>query len=239
MTAVGFDHSCYNIEMFHDPAQDAISIIEINPRMSYQFADLFERVDGMSSFECSSRWRPESRSTGHAVRGPCKVAASFGDAPLFRCPQVISVPSAVALALLRERFPARTSSCCAQRVKGCPITIRMSAASATASSIWRPSPSPSCTTTTPSFSRFSALSLRRTAPTWHARRSVLPRSSRTFLPASLPIDRNTRLSLFCSLQFVGAVAQGHSGDAPDQIQESVRLCAFFMSSMTPLVVFHP
>lgn len=51
----------------------------------------------------------------------------------------------------------------------------------------------------------------------------------TFLPASLPIDRNTRLSLFV----LSSVCRrcGHKGicDAPDQIQESVRLCAFFMS----------
>ncbi|HND09092.1 MAG TPA: ATP-grasp domain-containing protein [Pseudomonadota bacterium] len=104
MSAVGFDHSCYNIEMFYDPVQDAISIIEINPRMSYQFADLFERVDGMSSFAVQLALATGKQVHWPRGQGPCKVAASFV-MRRFSDAQVISVPSAAALALLQERFP--------------------------------------------------------------------------------------------------------------------------------------
>lgn len=45
-----FDCGQFNIEFIYDPDNDRISIIEINPRMSSQFADLFEKVDGTNSY---------------------------------------------------------------------------------------------------------------------------------------------------------------------------------------------
>ena len=50
MPALGFDNGMFNIEMMYDPEADAISIIEINPRMASQFADLYEKVDGTNSY---------------------------------------------------------------------------------------------------------------------------------------------------------------------------------------------
>ena len=46
LSAVGFAHGVFNVEMFHDPASDRIQILEINPRLAYQFADLRRKVDG-------------------------------------------------------------------------------------------------------------------------------------------------------------------------------------------------
>ena len=104
MSSVGFDHSCYNIEMFYDPAQDTISIIEINPRMSYQFADLFERVDGMSSFAVQLALATGKKVFWPRGEGPCKVAASFV-MRRFSDAQVVSVPSAATLARLHQLVP--------------------------------------------------------------------------------------------------------------------------------------
>jgi biotin carboxylase len=50
MQGLGFDNGLFNIEMMYEPESDLVSIIEINPRMASQFADLYEKVDGTSSY---------------------------------------------------------------------------------------------------------------------------------------------------------------------------------------------
>lgn len=50
MEGMGFDNGLFNIEMMYDADADRVSIIEINPRMASQFADLYEKVDGTSSY---------------------------------------------------------------------------------------------------------------------------------------------------------------------------------------------
>ena len=47
----------FNIEMMYDAATDRIGIIEINPRMASQFADLYEKVDGTNSYTHPARYR--------------------------------------------------------------------------------------------------------------------------------------------------------------------------------------
>jgi biotin carboxylase len=51
MGGLGFDNGLFNIEMMYDARDDRIAIIEINPRMASQFADLYEKVDGTNSYE--------------------------------------------------------------------------------------------------------------------------------------------------------------------------------------------
>src|SRR3990170_3767512 len=46
-----FDNFMFNIEMMYDARDDRIAIIEINPRMASQFADLYEKVDGTNAYE--------------------------------------------------------------------------------------------------------------------------------------------------------------------------------------------
>jgi biotin carboxylase len=50
MQGLGFDNGLFNIEMMYDGDADRIFIIEINPRMASQFADLYEKVDGTNSY---------------------------------------------------------------------------------------------------------------------------------------------------------------------------------------------
>ncbi len=47
LAAIGFDHGQFNMEFFHDPATDRLTVIEFNPRLAAQFADLYRRVDGV------------------------------------------------------------------------------------------------------------------------------------------------------------------------------------------------
>ena len=50
MSHIGYDAGLFNIEMMYDARTGSIAIIEINPRMSSQFADLFEKVDGFNTY---------------------------------------------------------------------------------------------------------------------------------------------------------------------------------------------
>lgn len=51
MSGLGFDNGMFNVEMMYDARENRIAIIEINPRMSSQFADLYEKVDGTNAYE--------------------------------------------------------------------------------------------------------------------------------------------------------------------------------------------
>jgi hypothetical protein len=46
--AVGFDDGMFNMEFFHDPVSDKLTVIEFNPRLASQFGDLYQRVDGVN-----------------------------------------------------------------------------------------------------------------------------------------------------------------------------------------------
>ena len=104
MSGSGFDHSCYNIELFYDAAQDSIAIIEINPRMSYQFSDLFEQVDGQSSFAVQLALATGQKVTWQRSRGVAGAAASFV-LRRFQDARVRSVPSESAQAEIVARYP--------------------------------------------------------------------------------------------------------------------------------------
>ena len=45
--AIGFTRGLFNLEFFHDPATDRLSVIECNPRLASQFGDLYQRVHGL------------------------------------------------------------------------------------------------------------------------------------------------------------------------------------------------
>ncbi len=47
----GFDHGFFNVELFYNRTTDRIHLIEVNPRLAYQFADLREKVDGFNPYE--------------------------------------------------------------------------------------------------------------------------------------------------------------------------------------------
>ena len=51
VTGFGFAHGFFNVELFYNRATDQIHIIEVNPRLAYQFADLREKVDGFNPYE--------------------------------------------------------------------------------------------------------------------------------------------------------------------------------------------
>jgi ATP-grasp domain len=104
VVAIGLDNTLFNIELFWDEARGHPSIIEVNSRISAQFADLFEKVDGNSTHEVlvdlalgrTPRWR--------RGEGRYRVAASF----VLRTDRdrlVTQVPSAEQIAHARALLP--------------------------------------------------------------------------------------------------------------------------------------
>jgi biotin carboxylase len=83
MEGLGFDNGLFNIEMMYDADADRVSIIEINPRMASQFADLYEASCVLRAFEdrrvmrlpdegeikCLEALYPEIRVELHATVG--------------------------------------------------------------------------------------------------------------------------------------------------------------------------
>ena len=50
LTAIGYSHGLFNMEFFYDAEIDKLTVIEFNPRMASQFADLYLRVDGVDLY---------------------------------------------------------------------------------------------------------------------------------------------------------------------------------------------
>ena len=78
LQAVGFDHGFFNMEFFHDPATDRLSVIEFNPRLASQFSDLYRRVDGID-LHAASLALAHGRDPAGLPRAPATagVASSF------------------------------------------------------------------------------------------------------------------------------------------------------------------
>ena len=47
--AIGYRHGFFNLEFFHDEVSGRLSVIECNPRLASQFADLYQRVLGLDA----------------------------------------------------------------------------------------------------------------------------------------------------------------------------------------------
>ncbi|HEX2137813.1 MAG TPA: ATP-grasp domain-containing protein [Microvirga sp.] len=75
--AIGLDNTLFNIELFWDARREWPSIIEINSRMSAQFADLFQKVDGISTHEVLVDLALGRRPRWRRGEGRYRVAASF------------------------------------------------------------------------------------------------------------------------------------------------------------------
>jgi len=100
----GLEHGQFNVEFRYDAARDHIGVIEMHPRMSFQFADMYEDVDGLNSYDLLLDLSVGRRPTVCSARGSAKHAASlvvrkFGGRRLSR------LPDQNALAAFRRRHP--------------------------------------------------------------------------------------------------------------------------------------
>ncbi len=104
IAGIGFDNGLFNMEMIYDPRRDSIHIIEINPRMASQFADLYEKVDGTNTYEVLLDLALGKKPIFRKGRGEHGFAASCV-LRTFENARVAQLPSDAELAQVRERYP--------------------------------------------------------------------------------------------------------------------------------------
>lgn len=113
VTALGLDHTVFSVELMYNPDTETISIIEINPRMSSQFADFFEQVDGINSYELVI-----ALALGHPTQKPSKGAYTHAGSFPLRIQQdhyVAHVPTEEDLKKCSEQFPGALITIVAQK----------------------------------------------------------------------------------------------------------------------------
>lgn len=110
MREIGFYHGIFNIEYMYNP-DDTIFIIEINPRMASQFADLYEKVDGINSYEILLELACGVKPQIKKLQGRYPFAASCV-LRTFQNYYVEEIPSAQQLQMVYNLFPdARIEIC--------------------------------------------------------------------------------------------------------------------------------
>jgi hypothetical protein len=105
LQAIGFGHGLFNMEFFHCPVTDRLTVIEFNPRLASQFADLYRRVQGRDAHAMSLALAlgqdpvalPRSTPTAGAAASQVYRCFRAGDAP--------PMPTAAQQAALRAEFP--------------------------------------------------------------------------------------------------------------------------------------
>ncbi len=102
--AFGLNQSLFNVEFFYDAATDDLKIIEMNPRMAYQFADLYEKVDGYNPYNILLDLT-RGKTPRHAYRqGIYNHAASFV-LRAFPGSQLKTGPNRQRVAQIRKQYP--------------------------------------------------------------------------------------------------------------------------------------
>jgi len=103
VSALGLTDTLFNIEMVYNPGRDSIHLLEINPRMCGQFADLYQKVDDVNGYEtalaiASGEWLPPPG------KGGFRIAASF---PLrtFTEVRTVAAPDDVRIRRAEALFP--------------------------------------------------------------------------------------------------------------------------------------
>ncbi|MFD3517501.1 acetyl-CoA carboxylase biotin carboxylase subunit family protein [Streptomyces sp. NPDC058657] len=77
MRQIGMDNATFSIEYFYDPQEDALNLLEINPRHSQSHAELFEYVDGVPNHHCMLALALGRDPALPHRQGPYKVAAKW------------------------------------------------------------------------------------------------------------------------------------------------------------------
>ena len=104
MGGLTFDNSFFNIEMMYNPLSNQIHIIEINPRSVAQFADFYEKVHGLNSYEIMLAIVTNSALPACKKKGAYAIAASFA-LRTFANGRVIHSPTKDDLAKIYQLFP--------------------------------------------------------------------------------------------------------------------------------------
>ena len=104
LEGVGYGDALFNVEFMYTPGTGEIHVIEVNPKIASQFPDLFEKVDGVSSYgpllQIALGEEPDFRRGAGEFR--CAASCVMR---LFEDRRVLSVPTPGQIEALRRRFP--------------------------------------------------------------------------------------------------------------------------------------
>ena len=104
LAGIGYDNALFNIEMFFDARTGGIHIIEVNPKIASQFADLFLKVDGHSSFTALLQLAMGEEPAVIKRQGKFRVAASWV-LRTFEDRRVVDIPSDASIRALVAEYP--------------------------------------------------------------------------------------------------------------------------------------
>lgn len=104
ITRLALSHGMFNIEFFYNVKTDTVHVIEINPRLSFQFTDLFAKVDGFNTYDIQLQLALGETPKVQHGNGQYRVAASFV-LRSFEDYKVTRVPTDEELAHLETEFP--------------------------------------------------------------------------------------------------------------------------------------
>lgn len=117
IAGTGFNNGFFNIEFIYNKQKDSISIIEVNPRIASQFADLFEKVDGKNTYEMLAEIATGKEPDYPQGQGKFLYAASFV-LRLFHDAYVVKTPSLEEVKRIESLFPGTfIELCCSQGKK--------------------------------------------------------------------------------------------------------------------------
>ncbi|HEX8492907.1 MAG TPA: ATP-grasp domain-containing protein [Pyrinomonadaceae bacterium] len=112
INGIGYDNAFFNVEMMYNPMSDRISIIEVNPKIASQFTDLFEKVDGTSTYAPLLQIAAGDEPVFPRRQGEFKMAASCV-LRTFENKRVLAVPSSQQIDNLLARFADARIEVCA------------------------------------------------------------------------------------------------------------------------------
>jgi len=101
---IGYNNALFNMELFYNSEADRISIIEINPKIASQFPNLFEKVDGFSTYQTLLEVAIGNEPAAAKAGGKYKVSASCV-LRIFADQFVHDTPTAEEIELLTQKFP--------------------------------------------------------------------------------------------------------------------------------------
>lgn len=104
MKDIGFNNGQFNVEFFYNEKEDKISIIEINSRLSYQFGELYENVDGVNTYQILLDLALGETPEFIEKKGDFKCSASFV-IRAFEGTELQSVPQKEHILSFCERYP--------------------------------------------------------------------------------------------------------------------------------------
>ncbi len=107
MTHIGYDQAAFNIEYFYDESRDAITLLEINPRISQSHGLLFEQVDGFPDHQIMVQLGCGQAPDFPRGEGPFGCSAEF-HVRRFEDGVVRRAPTREQIRAIEERHPGTT-----------------------------------------------------------------------------------------------------------------------------------